>query len=145
MQYTINGNLLNIEHLDVSNDSNIEKDTKDHMLKCNINSDEVDTFLNLLNNSSVDENDSEKFGNFMKLLNKIGEIENEEISSCMSMVVDDFFIKNPPPTIEGRKDIIETGEVQTSTIEEEKAGGVDLKIIIFFSLLLLIFFYKNKF
>ena len=71
MKYTVNGNFLMIEHLDQeTNVSNIETETKESMGKCNINSDEINGYYDLLKNSSVDENDSEKFGNFMKLLDK---------------------------------------------------------------------------
>ena len=125
--------------------SNIEKTTKDNITKCNINSDEIDGYYQLLINSSVDEKDSEKFGNFMKLLNKISLIENEDTSMCMNMVVDEYFVKIPPPPIEGRKDIIETGKVIISTVEnnEESGGGIDFRIIILLALFLVFWFYKK--
>jgi len=139
MQYTITGN---IEHM---TQSNIEKETKDNITKCNINSDEIDGYYQLLINSSVDEKDSEKFGNFMKLLNKISQIENEDTSMCMNIVVDEYFVKIPPPPIEGRKDIIETGEVIISPNEnnEESGGGIDFRIIILLALFLVFWFYKK--
>lgn len=42
MQYTVNGKIINIEHMTPEESSNIEKETKNSIAKCNINSDEID-------------------------------------------------------------------------------------------------------
>ena len=144
MQYTVNGKIINIEHMTPEESSNIEKETKNSIAKCNINSDEIDEYYNLLKNSSVDEKDSEKFGNFMKLLDKISQIENEDTSTCMSITIDEYFIKVPPPPVEGRKDIIETGTVISSSVEkEESGGGIDIRFIILLAIFLVFCFCKK--
>lgn len=144
MQYTVTGKIINIEHMTPEESSNIEKETKDSIAKCNINSDEIDEYYNLLKNSSVDEKDSEKFGDFMKLLDKINQITNEESSSCMSRAVDGYFIKKPPAQVKGRKDIIKTGDVVTSTVqEEESGGGIDIRLTILLAIFLVFCFWKK--